>query len=164
MTKNGRFTTNWILAGTSVFAGLWGLAAPVLFAALAAMPARADMLQTVAVEDSRLTGEAGDGRKLAAADLIGTTFRDGSFTYAIVGASADPFLHDLWRYRVTWKANDNDGWRALCRNSRGSTGWAYAITGSAPIRFVCEDTAMARCLAQAGIVTAVQAMDRCIAG
>lgn len=134
-----------------------------LAAALAAGPARAETLDAIAVENGSLVGDV-NGRLVNARDLIGTTFSDGSFTYSIVDAASDPFLPGLWRYRVTWKAKDARDWDAVCRNSRGSTGWAYAVSAADGPRFVCEDTDVARCLAGTNGLTTQQALNRCVGG
>ncbi|PWR23272.1 hypothetical protein DKG75_01495 [Zavarzinia compransoris] len=125
--------------------------------------ARAEVLDVIAVEGGRLTGNA-DGRELDTGDLVGTTFLDGLFVYSIVDAVKDPLLPGVWRYRITWRAPDSRAWSAVCRNSRGSTGWAYALPGTDGPRFVCEDTAMAQCLAGAGRLSPQAAFDRCISG
>lgn len=125
--------------------------------------AQGEVLDIIGVEDGRLTGNA-DGRQLDTGDLVGATFLDGLFVYSIVDAVKDPLLPGIWRYRVTWRTPDSREWSAVCRNSRGSTGWAYALPGTDGPRFVCEDTAMAQCLAQSSRLKPQAAFDRCISG
>jgi len=143
----------------------WGIAALATVGGLSLglRAAQGEVLDVIGVEDGRLTGNA-DGRQLDTGDLVGSTFLDGLFVYSIVDAVKDPLLPGIWRYRVTWRTPDSREWSAVCRNSRGSTGWAYALPGTDGPRFVCEDTAMAQCLAQASRLSPQAAFDRCISG
>jgi hypothetical protein len=131
-------------------------------AVLASAAAAAETLDAIAVQNGSLVGQV-NGRTLNARDLAGTSFSDGALVYSIVDVASDPFLPGVWRYRITWKAQDARDWNAMCRNSRGTTGWAYALPSSddGP-RFVCEDTDLALCFAGANGLTAQKAISRCL--
>lgn len=139
------------------------LIALVLAVALPCGPATAETLDTLAVQNGTLIGHAG-GRAIGSRDLIGTSFSDGAFSYSIVDAASDPFLPGLWRYRVSWKAQGARDWSPMCRNSRGSTGWAYAVSSAVGPRFICEDADVSRCLAGNGGLTAQSAISDCLGG
>lgn len=134
-----------------------------LLAVLATLPAAAEArsLDAVAVVNGRLTGKI-NGQVVDTRDLVGNSFEDGMLTYSIVDAASDPFLPGLWRYRITWKAEGSRDWNAMCRNSRGSTGWAYAVPGESGPHFVCEDTDMAVCFAKANGLSAQRAVALCL--
>ncbi|PWR25601.1 hypothetical protein DKG74_01135 [Zavarzinia aquatilis] len=135
-----------------------------MIAAVTALPgamAEASPLDAIAVVNGRLTGDI-NGQIVDSRDLVGSSFQDGPLTYSIVDAASDPFLPGLWRYRITWKADDGRDWNAMCRNSRGSTGWAYAISADDGPRFVCEDTDMAVCFAKANGLSVQRAVALCL--
>lgn len=134
-----------------------------IVAALAASStlAEARPLDTVTVVNGRLTGVA-NGQMLDARDLIGNSFEDGALTYSIVDAASDPFVPGLWRYRITWRAEGSRDWSAMCRNSRGSTGWAYVMAGDGGPHFLCEDSDMAVCFAKANGLSLQRAISLCL--
>lgn len=131
--------------------------------ALFALPAVGDMLD-ISMPDDDMPVSHVENLDRNGRSVIGKRFEDGGLSYSIVDAAADPFLPGLWRYRVTWRTGDEANWRAMCRPSRESSGWAYVLPGEGPPRFVCEDAAMVRCLTRTDVATVRQAMDRCIAG
>lgn len=144
-------------------ARLDGLKRAAFIVAVAVLPATAEAkpLDAIAVVNGRLTGNI-NGQVIDARDLVGSSFQDGPLTYSIVDAANDPFLPGLWRYRITWKADDGRDWNAMCRNSRGSTGWAYAVSAEGGPHFVCEDTDMAVCFAKANGLSVPRAVALCL--
>ncbi|MCF4165036.1 hypothetical protein L2U69_05225 [Zavarzinia compransoris] len=131
--------------------------------AFLALPATSDVVG-VSVSASDMPISHVEDRDRDINSVIGRHFEGGGFFYTVVDAASDPFLPGLWRYRVAWKTDEDTNWRAMCRPSRSSTGWAYVLPGEGSPRFVCEDATMVRCLTRTDVATVRQAMDRCIAG
>ncbi len=137
------------------------LAPLALVVGLSGSAIAAETMDAIGVQDGRLTGDV-DGKRLDAGAVIGTDFDEGGMVYSIIDAANDPFLPGLWRYRVAWRAQSDREWTPMCRNSRGSTGWAYVSMDDGAPRFTCEDAETARCLGRTSGLTAKKALSTCL--